>query len=735
MPSVIFWNMSGRKYIVAVALLFISLASAAQIHIQGRVINNANGKPIAGAEIYIPQTGQGTSTGPDGHFSLETPRRDTLGILIKALGFRDWQSRFTPEELRKPLLIALQEQVFNLDEVIVSTPYAKHQKDNVTQVVTRKWQVATEKGLTSTGELLDHIPGVRLMNPGTGSGKPSIHGLSGNRIVVYHQNIRYENFQFGAKHGLGIPSGGIDHVEVIKGPASLLYGSDAIGGVVFFVPEKYAPANSSIIDGRIIYNSVNNGMQAGIGYKTSSAKNKLLARFLFEQKADYRTPGNLYAFNSRTTNHDIKLGWSTGKHTFKWDMRYNHTRSLNGIVTAIKTAPAPVYAEPYQRLGQHILSVKNHWKTGSGTLISKAGAMLHDRSLIKNREAFIGMRLLTLNLDEKWRSHFDRGQWIAGIQLLGKQNLNYGHHHLLPDARTANAGIFGLLRYEINDAVIFQSGLRSDLYNIRSRADNEHPQAINKNLTSYSGSLGLKWDAGRNWTLRINTARAFRAPNLAELSSNGRHAGRIETGNPALKNETSTQADINLQWQDVHLEAYISTYYNRIRNYIFLAPTGQTSNGLAVYRYDQTDALLYGTEWSLHLHPHPWDFLHVKFTYTLNIGQRTDGSYLPLMPPDRLTGEFRVAGQQKHPDLPQWNLGLNVERNFATFRLAPHENYRPAYWLIGTYFNIKFNNGLLFFVAGKNLLNTRFVPHLSAYRDMELPAPGRSWVIGFMWRL
>ncbi len=131
-----------------------------------------------------------------------------------------------------------------MDEVIVSTAFNKIQSQNVMKVEHESIKELQRKGTATLIEGLATIPGVSQVSTGTSIGKPVIRGLSGNRVLVYSQGVRMENQQFGDEHGLGLNDSGIESVEVIKGPASLLYGSDALGGVLYFNPEKFADANT-----------------------------------------------------------------------------------------------------------------------------------------------------------------------------------------------------------------------------------------------------------------------------------------------------------------------------------------------------------------------------------------------------------------------------------------------------------------------------------------------------------
>ncbi|MCB0473648.1 MAG: TonB-dependent receptor, partial [Flavobacteriaceae bacterium] len=224
------------------AILFLGFTSFiySQNTLSG-IISDTHKQPVAGADVYLPQVHKGTVSNDKGEYKLENIPNGKIDITIIFLGF---------ETLNKTLEInadtihdfVLQESVLEMDEVIISTPFNKLQSHNVMAVESKKIS-NSNPGAVNLTEKIANIPGVNSIATGNGIGKPVIRGLSGNRVLVYTQGIRYENQQFGEKHGLGIDDNGIENVEVIKGPASLLYGSDAMGGVIYLIPEKFRNKN------------------------------------------------------------------------------------------------------------------------------------------------------------------------------------------------------------------------------------------------------------------------------------------------------------------------------------------------------------------------------------------------------------------------------------------------------------------------------------------------------------
>src|SRR5690606_6489861 len=187
------------------------------------------------------------------------------------------------------LTIALTPSAIEMEEIIISTPFHKLQSENVMKVEREKVSDLKAKGAVTLSEGIASIAGVESVSTGISIGKPVIRGLSSNRVLVYAQGVRLENQQFGDEHGLGLSDAGVESVEVIKGPASLLYGSDALGGVLYINPEKFAHQNSSNADFGGTYFTNTQGYSTNAGYKASGEAFKVLFRGSVTEHADYNT--------------------------------------------------------------------------------------------------------------------------------------------------------------------------------------------------------------------------------------------------------------------------------------------------------------------------------------------------------------------------------------------------------------------------------------------------------------
>jgi iron complex outermembrane receptor protein len=246
--------------------------------------------------------------------------------------------------------------------------------------------------------------------------------------------------------------------------------------------------------------------------------------------------------------------------------------------------------------------------------------------------------------------------------------------------------------------------------------------------------LGYKTTPIKNLNFRLNLASGFRAPNLAELSSNGVHEGtnRYEIGNADLKTEQNIQTDLNLEYGNSHWEFFMNGFYNHIGRYIYLSPTGQTLDEHPVFTYIQNDARLYGGEAGLHFHPHPLDWLHFESSFETVQAERTNGTALALIPAknwnNTLRGEFNV---QKW--LNDGYASLNVAHTFEQNRIGTFETPSAEYTLVnlGLGGKIKMGKSLIEIqLNANNLLDKKYIAHLSRLKPDRIPNMGRTFVVG-----
>ena len=735
------------------------LSMNAQNSISG-TITNTNNAPISGVEIYSTQLHKGTTTNIEGNFILKNIPNGKVTLKISYLGYKTILKKIALSNNDEILNITLEESPFEIDEIIISTPFNKLQSENVMKVERLTSKSIQKTGATTLIEGISQIAGVSQISTGGAIGKPVIRGLSGNRVLVYTQGIRLENQQFGDEHGLGINEAGIHSIEVIKGPASLLYGSDALGGVLYLNPEKYAFSGTSEFSSNNRFFSNTLGINASIGAKFSKENWKFLARGTTSNHTDYKIPTDERVTNTRFNEVDFKSGISYSKNKFSTDFRYNYNSSQLGITEGITAQNTDRdLLEPYQQIDSHIFSLHNHFFFGDSKLDIDLGYTYNNRKEFEEHEeegtpggheepesAALNMKLKTFSYNVKY--HFPKIgdiEILSGLQGLQQTNRNFGEELLIPNADVNDFGIFTTANYVWKQNTL-QAGIRFDNRKISTERHEvmhgdevEVFNPIDNSYDSFTASLGFKTTFLENFTTRINIASGFRAPNLAELTSNGIHHGtnRFEIGNNNLENEQNVQIDISVEYKSEHFELFVNGFHNQINNYIFLSPTGEIEDGNPVFTYIQENATLYGGEVGFHLHPHPVDWLHLESIFELVVGKQNNGNYLPLIPANSWTNTFRIE-LDKRTWVKNAYSSISLQSVFSQENISNFETKTPSYQL----FNLSFGGD--FTIQNKhfntsfsinNLLDKKYVNHLSRLKTDGILNQGRNFVLSLNFKI
>lgn len=739
------------KSIYFILALGISFVATAQNKIIGTV-TDADQKPLANVIVSLPEIHKETVTNETGNFTLNTIPQGNFKISFSLVGFERKILSVSVITSETTVNISLAPSITHMDEVIVSTAFNKIQSQNVMKVEHQNIKSLQQKGAATLIEGLATIPGVSQVSTGTSIGKPVIRGLSGNRVLVYTQGVRLENQQFGEEHGLGLNDAGVESVEVIKGPASLLYGSDALGGVLYFNPEKFANSGdwSGDFSQRLFSNTM--GSNSSLGLKTSGEHWKFLVRGSYNSHADYQIADGDRVTNTRFNETDLKAGIGYNSSVFSSVLRYNFNKLNLGIPEegissarfgfasgAVQSTGRDVLY-PRQGVDNHILSLHNTFYFKTSKLDADLGYIFNDRSEFEDSNvAVLHMELATFNYDVKYYlPKLGKLETIVGVQGMNQTNRNFGEELLIPNALTNDFGVFGTTNYEWKSNVI-QAGLRFDNRKIATEnhglvGEEGYFEALKRNFNSFNASLGYKTNFAENVTMRLNIASGFRAPNLAELTSNGVHEGsnRYEIGNADLKNEQNVQTDLNLEYKSSHFELFANGFYNHINDYIYISPNGSVIDGNNVYDYVQANARLYGGEAGIHFHPHPLDWLHLYSSFETVIGEKDNGDALPLIPANRWNTTFRGEFNIKN----WWTAGfatVNIESVFDQNNYSAFETKTNDYTLVNLSLGGKINIGKTHFnlnLNGNNIFDKRYVSHLSRLKADGIPNMGRNIVLG-----
>jgi iron complex outermembrane receptor protein len=582
-----------------------------------------------------------------------------------------------------------------------------------------------------------------MISKGSGVSKPVIRGLSMNDILILSNGVRFENYQYSSHHPLGIDEFGIDNVEIIKGPASLLYGSDAIGGVINFIKEKPAPIGTVSGDYNMQLFSNTLGVTNNLGVK--GASKKFFGGFRVGQKtnADFLQGGGDFAPNSRFSEYSVKAntGFTDKIGTFK--LFYDFNNQKLGLVEdeAIDeiTERGRKNEIFYQELNTHLLSSQNKLYLGKFKLDINSAYQNTELVHFGEKDVYeLQMQLATLTYEAKLQlPSKENSEYIIGFQGFNQTNSNLNSREtiILPDAVTKNYSAFGLLQYTFFGKLKLQTGIRYDNKSISSEAvglvtdSMSYRAPLDKSFGSFSGSMGATYNFSEELLLRANFAAAYRTPNLAELTSNGPHELRYEIGDPNLVPENAYETDISMHYHKENFTFDIAGFYNIINNYIYITPTGETTDsGMEIYRYKQANSNLVGGEAGLHLHPKSVKWLHFKTTFASVVGKQENGDYLPFIPAHKLRFELS-AEKEKLWFLQNTFASVNTTSAFDQNNAAPDETTTAGYTLFDLNMggNIKANNQFISLsVSVNNLFDTKYIDHLSTLKEVNLFNPGRN---------
>lgn len=723
-------------------LLFLTTTLIySQNKLSGTVKNSENGEAVSFANVYFPELEKGTITNENGEYKILNLPNGSFNLVINLLGFKTISNEIKLNNKDVQEDFFLEPSLVEMDAVIISTPFHKLQKDNVMKVEQELISSLKQAGAITLSQGITNIPGVESVSTGNSIGKPVIRGLSSNRVLVYTQGVRLENQQFGAEHGLGINDAGVESVEVIKGPASLLYGSDALGGVLYFNPERFAPENSAKGDVNLNYYSNTQGKNANVGFKQSSDAFKFLIRGSFAEQADYDTK-DYRVTNTRFNEKDLKLGLGYQKSKYYTEFRYNINSSRLGIPEEIGIQNTNTYPMlPLQALENHIFSNKTNIFFNKSTLKINLGYIYNSRKEFEDDvlEAALDMKLKTFNYDAKFNlPKTGNFETIVGIQGMHQTNSNYGEELLIPDATINDIGLLATSHAHFNNFAL-QLGMRYDNRNVNANLIENEGEKLNKSFNSFNGAIGIKNDFGKIFTTRLNIATGYRSPNLSELTSFGKHEGtnRFEIGNPKLSNEQNLQTDLALELKTQNVEISIDGFYNKIKDYIYIAPNGEFMNNDPVYLYLQNDARLYGGEISLHIHPNLLNWLHFESNFSTVTGKLDNDDYLPLIPANNLKNTFRIELNKTN-----WINNSYIFFNFNSWfdqnNSGQFETATDGYTLLdlGVGGTVKlFNNDLTINVSVTNLTDKEYISHLSRLKPDGIFNMGRSINFGLNYKL
>lgn len=742
--------------LVILFTLFSNLTYATLLKdIKGKVVDATNNQTLPGASIYVPDLKVTSVTDNNGEFTLRNlPNKGSYLVEVHYIGYKT-STLIVNFSDTESLQFKLEPTAIETKEIVITGNIISSisKRNSASTAVLNKSQLLQPS--TNLIDALSKIPGISQITTGPAISKPVIRGLGYNRIVTLDDGIKQQGQQWGDEHGIEIDQFKSDRVEVLKGAASLMYGSDALGGVINLL--EPSTAADGTLNGELISNySTNNGLTAN-SLMLNGNENGFVwrARGTYKNAYSFKTPTGYYpnsGFNETDLSAMVGLNKSWGYSHLNFSSFRNNIGfyepnidkngaflNEDGDPFTNKDYKNRILDFPKQDIRHYKIALNNKFVVGNGSLKADFGYQQNQRRELDGPDPSLFFDLKTYTADLKYYLHERKGwQPVFGLSADNANSTNKGLEYLVPDYETFGFGAFAYLKKNwTNNTLSF--GARYDFKKNTGKQlfedGEERFTAFQNKFSNLSTAVGFTHQFNDSWNFKTNAGSAFRAPNPAELGSNGVHEGtfRYEIGNPNLKPERSYQVDAALEYEDKIVSASVSIYNNYMVNYIYASNNGATKNvdgtDYLLFDYGQVNANLYGAEASLTLHP--VSFIHFENTFGYVHAQNTTlNKALAFTPAATLKNELRFEPKIKGTNDTYLSVGINSA--FKQQRIDPEfETATNGYTLLNAGMGATINFGkqpIKISVSGSNLLNQKYYDALSRFKpgryDQENPNLG-----------
>jgi iron complex outermembrane receptor protein len=543
--------------------------------------------------------------------------------------------------------------------------------------------IVSPKALRATAstniiDAIAHQPGVSQLTTGGSISKPIIRGLGYNRVIVMSEGVRQEGQQWGDEHGIEVDGNSVNSIEILKGPASLMYGSDAMAGVVILhqqptLAEGEMKANVSseyqTNNGLFHYSLQVAGNQQGFVWDARYSDKMAHA---YKNKYDGYVPGSQFRERAGRLMLGVNKAWGHSRLTWS---AYHLTPSIiegerdvvTGDLVCLSVSPTSYSKSlPFQQVKHYKLVWDNSLNLSSGYLKAIIGYQQNRRQEFEESadDYELYFKLHTLTYDLRYiTNEFNGWKLSTGIGGMYQKSGNEGEEYLIPDYRLFDFGLYATATKTIGEHWTLNGGVRYDhrrLHGYELMEDGEQRFTdFSRHFNGLTGSIGAVFNVSDNLNVKLNVARGFRTPNMSELASNGVHEGsiRYEQGNQQLKAEYSLQVDLGVDFTSRYVSAQLALFANRIDNYIFTHRVAEEiEEGYLTYVYTQGDARLLGFEAGVDFHPvhsvhfsNTFSYVDARLT-SHHSSLTSENKYLPFTPAPKWSSELKwELSHHSHP--------------------------------------------------------------------------------------
>jgi len=713
--------------------------------LRGKVTLASTGAPLHGATVTLSRLGRTAETGDDGAYEIRDIPPGEYLVLAHLQSLSD-ESRSVTIRAGESAQADFALAVSVLRQSITVTASGQEQSTLESfQSVTSLESVELSLGSrASLGELLDYQPGVAKRSFGPGSSRPVIRGFDGDRVLVMQDGLPTGTLSSqSGDHGESLDATSLDRLEVVKGPATLLYGSNAIGGVVNAVTghhQLHGHPHQGLRGYLTGFGGTGNGHGGGAGgFDLGLGKWLLWGSGSGQRTGEYNTPSGRIE-NSQTRVSNSSGGF--GRYGEKWffDLGYRYDEGKYGVPFASEFGHG--HGEEEEALSKSgeehedvALDFRRHnirGSTGWRNLDSffETFRLSINHSDWRHRE-LEGAEVGTVfhNNQTTYRGVFQQrpaGGWSGsfGFQGSHRDYETAGEESLAPPVKQNVFAVFGLQERQLEKLRLQFGG--------RIEGTQYKPDGLReRSFTGFSGAAGVYFPLWQGGAFVTNFTSSYRAPALEELYNNGPHVGNLtfEVGNPNLRRERSNGIDLALRHQARRVRAEVNLFHYAIRDFVFLAPTGEEEDGLPEAEYGQADSRFTGTEASLSVGLREYLWLNFGSDY-VRARLKETGEPLPRIPPlrGRAGFDFRLKGLSVRPEL---RLARDQARTFGA------ETRTAGYAVFGvnaSYTLAQQHVAHVFGVEAFNLGDRLYRNHLSFIKD-RAPEIGRGIRFAYTMRL
>jgi iron complex outermembrane recepter protein len=720
------------------ALLFLLMFPISSIgqQVQGVVADITTKEPIQAASILLSGTTTGVVTDENGRFTLPVLQSGEYVIIIRSLGYiSQTKTVRIPSDTQSPLRIELQRSVIDFDEIVVtSSPTGSgvsYQPDRAFsgEELNRRRDV-------TVAQMLDGEPGVAMRSFGPAPARPVIRGFDGERILVLENGERMGDIaESSSDHLTALDPQALSRLEVVRGPASLLYGTSALGGVINLitrdVPSEWSPG----IQGNWSVNASSvNDMYSGFARLSSGwERHAVTGRMSYRNAGDLRTPqGRL--LGSDLQNLEGSFGYGFQSDNTQGGFSIMGLQSMYGIPDGD--------ADPDQRIEIRLdrFASQGNLDIQQDGFFDKIQVKYHISQFYQDEVAIeffngIADEEVELSYDQfaysisSYFQHkpigiFDRG--VIGFNVNGRYLDVGGDEAYTPGEQFINPALFVFQELPLAEQVRMQFGMRFDYRSLQARTNAAYP-SINEGREDFNiaASVGMNIKPAERYEMGWQLARAHRYPSAEELFSEGAHlgAGAYEIGDATLKPETGYGVDAFFRYRAGMFEMELAGFINYVNQFIAFQPTGQNdmASGLPIFQYTGSDARLFGGEVQVASRVSQYWVVTASADYVNGTQLGAVQEPLPFMPPFRL----RFAAEYSKDAL--WG-GVTVRRVSRQSRVASEEETTDGYTLLNMNVGYRFGSSHLQRVVlrGENLFNVTYRDHLSRVEDRQAFMPARN---------